>query len=74
MNFLFDFSYKDSDNNALERVFECVYGGPIKMQKEEVESYEWISMDELKKRIKGKRYKFCPDHLVALKKYFSMKK
>jgi len=74
LNFLFDFSYKDSNNNVLGRVFECVYDGPIKMQKEEVESYEWISMGELKKRIKSKRYKFCPDHLVSLKKYFSMKK
>jgi isopentenyldiphosphate isomerase len=53
-------------------VYECVSDGPFKFQKSEVAEAYFLSMDELKKRIKTD--KFCPDGVQIFERYLKLKK
>ena len=72
LNFLFKFSYKDEVQSCIASVYSCVYDGEIKIQKEEVESYFFISLDELKKRVSKQTDQFTSDGVFAFKKYLEM--
>ena len=69
LKFHFKISYKDKFQNCIASIFSCIYDGEIKIQKEEVESYFFVSMDKLKKMIKDQREQFTPDGLFAFEEY-----
>ena len=43
----FDFYYEDEGNRCFGRVFSCVHDGPFTLQAEEVESVEFLGVDEI---------------------------
>lgn len=69
LEYLFDIYYKDENQNTFWKVYKCIYDGEIKMQKEEVADYFFISVEKLKKMIEETPEKFTPDGLAAFKKY-----
>ncbi|MFC2143345.1 NUDIX domain-containing protein [Candidatus Aenigmatarchaeota archaeon] len=60
----------ERENN---RIFECKSDGPFKMQKDEVDSIQFFSIDKIKKMIDETPESFTPGTVVALKKYFEKK-
>jgi len=74
LKFLFDISYEDNFKKEIAKVYSCIYKGEIKPQKEEIESYFFISIDNFKKMIKEDQDKFCPDRLEMIKIYLKTRK
>jgi len=70
-DFLFKHKY-DNFPRCFIAVYECVSDGPFKFQKSEVAEAYFLSMDELKKRIKTD--KFCPDGVQVFERYLKLKK
>ncbi|MBR9691975.1 NUDIX domain-containing protein [Candidatus Woesearchaeota archaeon] len=66
---LFTFSYKDEVQNCIGKAYKCIYDGELVLQEEEVVSFEWISIDEVKKKIEENSEKFCTDDVYALRRY-----
>ena len=67
----FDFKHEDDNNIVWGRLYTCTYDGEIILQEEEVESGEFITIDEVLKLIQ--KEPFTPDGLYALKRYLEMK-
>ena len=63
----FDFFHQDSHCRVWGRVFSCTYDGKIELQKEEVESGDFYTMEEIMilKEIKS----FTPDGLYVFSRY-----
>jgi isopentenyldiphosphate isomerase len=65
--FLFKYKYDQGDNKSFFQVYKSVYSGAINFQKEEIESGEFVSIEELQKMIKEE--KFCTDSVEMFEKY-----
>lgn len=62
----FNFYFEDSDGRVWGCVFSCVHDGPFTLQAEELESAEFIELDDvLKEKVKP----LTPDAMVALRRY-----
>ncbi|UCE81817.1 MAG: NUDIX hydrolase YfcD [Deltaproteobacteria bacterium] len=64
---LFDFYYEDEHIRLWGRAFSCVYDGEMVLQEEEVESGEFIKVDEVFQLAETEP--FTPDCLKALRRY-----
>lgn len=64
---LFDFFFEDENNRVWGRAYLCFNDGKIILQEEEVESGEFISIDEILS--KSRHGPYCPDGLYVLKRY-----
>jgi 8-oxo-dGTP pyrophosphatase MutT (NUDIX family) len=64
---LFDFYYEDEHIRLWGRAFSCVYDGEMVLQKEEVESGEFIKVDEVFQLAEAEP--FTPDCLKVLRHY-----
>lgn len=69
---LFTFYYEDQRIRCFGDAWEIVYDGPIKMQKEEVESVCLMSMQEILDRVQEGE-KFTPDSIRACHEYVNRK-
>jgi isopentenyldiphosphate isomerase len=67
----FDFKHEDDNNIVWGRLYTCTYDGKITLQEEEVESGEFLTIDEVLKLCK--KEPFTPDGLYALKRYLKLK-
>lgn len=66
---LFDFYYEDKNSSVWGRVFSCEYSGRIVLQEEEVESGEFLSIEDIYEM--AEREPFTPDGLHVLKVYLT---
>lgn len=64
---LFDFYYEDEHIRLWGRAFSCVYDGEMVLQEEEVESGEFIKVDEVFQLAETEP--FTPDCLKVLRRY-----
>ena len=69
LRYLFDNFYDDGINRVWGRVFSCTYDGPLQLQKEEVESGEFMAVDSIVEMMKTNP--FCPDGTEILKRIIS---
>lgn len=67
MEALFDFLYQDEVTRVWGRTFKCVYDGPFVLQESEVESGQFMDLNQVKKLLQEE--KVCPDSKVAVRKY-----
>jgi len=63
-----DLRYEDENNRVHGAVFTCSWDGPLRLQPEEVESAEWLTLEALAARRRSGD-QFCPDGLLALDTY-----
>jgi isopentenyldiphosphate isomerase len=61
---LFDNFYDGGHNRVWGRVFSCCYDGPMQLQEEEVESGEFMTIENVLAMIKT--HPFCPDGIGIL--------
>jgi len=73
LKFLFDFRYEDETSKGISKVYSCVYDGKIKQQKEEIESYFFISIEKLKKMMGESPEKFPKNRIMIFEKYLGEK-
>lgn len=59
--------YEDDSNRVVGEIFDCRVTPPLRLQREEVVSGEWLSLDEIEKRILGQP--FCPDGVLAFRSW-----
>ena len=64
---LFVFFFAEGKMKVWGKAYSCFYNGNIILQKEEVESGSFMSVDEV--ILKSKYDKFCPDGLYVLNRY-----
>lgn len=64
---LFPFLYEDERNRVWGRAFACTWDGPIVLQPEEVESGEFVEVEEVFRR--AAEEPFTPDGLLVLRRY-----
>jgi isopentenyldiphosphate isomerase len=64
---LFDFYHEDVGNRVWGRAYTCVYDGKISLQKEEVESGAFYTIDQILSMTD--RHRFTPDGLYVLQRY-----
>eukprot|EP01035_Chromulina_nebulosa_P018483 gene18483-24196_t len=69
---LFNFYYEDERIRCFGDAWEVEYDGPLKLQKEEVESIHLMSLNEIFDRYDSGE-KFTPDSIYACKKYVELK-
>ena len=67
LEFLFKARHKSALENSFVSVYKTVYDGKLTLQKEEIVSGEFMSIENLNKMIK--KEKFCPDSLEMFKKF-----
>lgn len=67
LHFLFDFYHEDVGNRVWGRAYTCVYDGKITLQKEEVESGAFYTIDQILSMTD--RHRFTPDGLYVLQRY-----
>ena len=72
MEHLFTFYYEDEKIRCFGDAWDITYDGPLKLQKEEVESVHMMSMKEILERCKAGE-KFTPDSIFACKEYVKLK-
>jgi len=65
---LFNFYYEDSRTKVWGILFFSRWDGPLKLQPEEVESVEMMSLNEIFDRY-GRGEKIPPDSMVAMTKF-----
>lgn len=70
LSYLFDFNFNSNKGRFIAKVFTCKYDGKIKLQKEEIESGFFISMEKLRGMLKKNQKSFTSDSIVMIKKYF----
>lgn len=56
----------------ISEVFECKYSGEIKLDNMEVEKFEFLDLDKVKKLLEENKSKFAPWTSEILKWYFKM--
>ena len=64
---LFTFYYTDARTRVWGGVYKCVYDGELVLQAEEVESGEFLQIDEILRRAHTEPY--TPDGLYVLRRY-----
>lgn len=69
---LFTFYYEDQRIKCYGDAWDVQYDGPLKLQKEEVESVHMMTMQEIFERAE-RGEKFTPDSIHACKEYVRMK-
>ena len=69
---LFTFYFEDHRVKCFGDAWEITYDGPLKLQVEEVDSVELMSMDEILSRYEAGE-KFTPDSIFACKEYVKLK-
>lgn len=62
----FDFYFEDGSTRVWGRVFSCVHDGPFALQAEEIESAEFMGLDDV---LSEKVRPLTPDGLLALRRY-----
>jgi len=67
---LFDFYHRDGANRVWGRAYRCVYDGQIILQKEEVESGDFYSIEAILQS--SKQHSFTPDGLYVLRRYLDL--
>lgn len=67
---LFKFSHFDDIDSAIKVLYIGNYDGDFILQKEEIESIKWVSLEELKEDINNNSRDYCEPFIVSLKKYF----
>ncbi len=67
----FDFKHEDDKNIVWGRLYTCTYDGEITLQEEEVESGEFLTVDEVLELSKMKP--FTPDGFYVFKRYLKLK-
>lgn len=72
MEHLFTFYYEDERIRCFGDAWDVVYDGPLKLQKEEVDSVHMMSMEEILSRHKAGE-KFTPDSIYACEEYVRLK-
>lgn len=72
LTFLFENYYADGNNKVWGHVFSCLHEGPFVLQKEEVESGEFMNVQAILSANDNK--KFTPDGLEILNKLINAKK
>ena len=68
---LFDFYHQDASNCVWGRAYSCEYNGKILLQKEEVESGEFCSLETI--RNSSNQDTYTPDGLYVLRRYLKGK-
>ncbi|MBC8318250.1 MAG: NUDIX domain-containing protein [Desulfobulbaceae bacterium] len=63
---LFDNFYDDGQNRVWGRVFACSYNGPLELQETEVESGEFMKIENVLAMMET--HPFCPDGIGILKR------
>jgi len=61
------FQFADVDNRVVGAVYSCTYGGPLRLQADEIVNGEWLDLDVVLERIAHRS--FCPDGVEALVRY-----
>jgi isopentenyldiphosphate isomerase len=69
---LFDFYYEDEHIRLWGRAFSCKYDGELVLQEEEVESGEFMTVDQVLRLAETER--FTPDCLQVLQRYIELRK
>lgn len=72
LNFLFDSYYSDENNKVWGRIFSCVHEGPFLLQKNEIESGEFMDIQEIFYADSNKQ--FTPDGVEILNKLINIKR
>ena len=67
----FDFKHEDDSNIVWGRLYTCTYDGEIILQEEEVESGEFLTIDQALEL--SRKEPFTPDGLYVFKRYLEMK-
>lgn len=70
---MFKFKMLFENEHELVTAFILDYDGTIKVDEKEVVSGEFISLDELKKRIKNNEKEFTPAFLIGFDRYIKVK-
>ena len=68
---LFSYKFFDFYDKSFAALFLGNYDGKLKINKEEVESVKWVTMDFIKKDIRQRPHKYSPVFIYALKKYIT---
>ena len=66
---LFDFYYEEPKSSVWGKAFSCEYNGEIVLQKEEIESGEFMSIERIFEM--AAKEKFTPDGMYVLKRYLA---
>jgi 8-oxo-dGTP pyrophosphatase MutT (NUDIX family) len=69
---LFDFYYEDEHIRLWGRAFSCTFDGELVLQEEEVESGEFMEVDEVFRLATTEQ--FTPDCLYVLKRYLEVRR
>ena len=66
---LFDFYYEEPKSSVWGKAFSCEYNGEMVLQKEEVESGGFMSIERIFEM--AAKEKFTPDGMYVLKRYLA---
>ena len=69
---LFDFYYEEPKSSVWGKAFSCEYNGEMVLQKEEIESGEFMSIERIFEL--AAKEKFTPDGIYVLKRYLAEKR
>ena len=61
------------NNFEFEKIYLLKYDGKIKADPKEISKIEFVDINNLKNEIKEHPERFCPDFLIAFKRYFMKK-
>lgn len=68
---LFVGRFEAARGRCITHCYEAIYDGPIRHQPEEVMSGEWVTVDELRQRLRHRRESFTDDGAVFLEKWLA---
>lgn len=68
----FDFYYEEPNSSVWGMAFSCEYNGEMVLQEEEIESGEFMSVEEIFEM--AEKEPFTPDGVYVLKRYLSEKR
>ncbi|MBT3463401.1 NUDIX domain-containing protein, partial [archaeon] len=68
LNYLFKFKFNDEQTKAISNIYYCIYDGIITIQEDELESYLWVPLKEVKKFISENNY--CPDDKLIFERFY----
>ncbi|WP_226344212.1 NUDIX hydrolase [Agilicoccus flavus] len=58
--------YADAHTTYVAFLYDATYDGPLDLQPEEVESGEWLTLDELRARLSDPAWEFVPDSVALV--------
>ncbi|MBS3101983.1 NUDIX domain-containing protein [Candidatus Woesearchaeota archaeon] len=71
LSFLFRIKYESSQTREICKVYELFYDGKITAQKEEIDDFKFLGIQDIRKLAKDKP--FHPAGLIAFNKYLELK-